>query len=118
MRIEEIISEQGATGFFWGPAFEDSYIEKKESHPGMDAKYDEFVRVKSADINARFGSKDYPFNSKGNANLAGYMHCHLAGDALLIYRRDGNSIVMVYVATHREINEKNAKTTVKKFKTG
>lgn len=107
--------EGGATEFRWGRSFEASYLDKRKTYPDLDARYEAFVSLKSHNIMTPFGKNDYPFGLGTGMTLAGYMHCHLKPDALLIYRRDGSVITMVYVATHREIRDKNAAVTVKKF---
>lgn len=102
----ELLENGEKVTFQEGPHFQDSFKRCAEMYPqSMLAKrYQKFIETKSAGIDRPFGTRDYPLVY---GNLSGYKHCHLADDALLIYRRDRSTIISEYVATHRELKKRS-----------
>jgi mRNA-degrading endonuclease YafQ of YafQ-DinJ toxin-antitoxin module len=100
---QEVLMEgPRCTGFFFGPHFEESYLRFKSDN--VDKRYLRFMEAKGNDIERPVDKRDYLLGS--DKRLKGYWHCHLDGDVLLIYHRNGSEIILDYVATHDEIKGK------------
>jgi mRNA-degrading endonuclease YafQ of YafQ-DinJ toxin-antitoxin module len=58
---------------------------------------------------ALVGKHDRPFTGL----LVGYWHCHLAPDAVLIYRLKNHAVQLLLVCQHQDIEGKRAKAVLK-----
>ena len=73
--------------FQTSPLFDQTVRSRSENTPGLRNKLAQFVRVKSADPTASFGSSDKPFRSGGfftNA-VPKIKHAHLTPDLSVVY---------------------------------
>jgi mRNA-degrading endonuclease YafQ of YafQ-DinJ toxin-antitoxin module len=78
--------------------------------PDLSEKLIKFIQVKMNDpLNGRFGKHDSPFAS--GTPLAGFKHCHLRDDAILIYTMAGGCLNLYYICPHKEIEGKMTKKT-------
>lgn len=96
--------------------FDASLAKAKRVFPNIDEKLSRFVEIKlpnPIDRNNRYGKHDGPMS----AALAGYNHCHLRDDAVLIYTIRGRSIFLLDIVTHSEIEGKAALKVAKRLKT-
>lgn len=92
--------------------FEDSLNRSKEVFPDIGGKLDKFLATKSQDpLQNRYGKHD----RRMTGDLAGFWHCHLRDDAVLIYQLHGKTMTLVYIAPHAEIEGKRLKQTAKRL---
>jgi mRNA-degrading endonuclease YafQ of YafQ-DinJ toxin-antitoxin module len=108
---QTILAETSEVTFAWGKLFVKSYIEMKTKYPNLDKKYDEFIKIKSANIRDNYGTHDYALVGI----LAGFKHCHLAPDAILIYRVKDKTVEMLFMCQHDDMKQKNAKRLANKL---
>lgn len=88
--------------------FAESLAATRRIFPDIDEKIKRFVATKLPNPIAReakYGKHDGPMTGP----LAGFYHCHLRDDAILIYRLAGRSILMVCVVSHAETEGKRGK---------
>lgn len=92
--------------------FNDSLARQSVVFPDLGDKLNKFLETKKDDpINARYGKHD----RRLTGDLAGFWHCHLRDDAILIYRLSGRTMTLVYVSAHAEIEGKRLKQTAKRL---
>lgn len=80
--------------------------------PDLKDKLDKFLSIKRDDpVQNRYGKHD----RRMVGDLAGFWHCHLRDDAVLIYQLHGRTMTLVYIAPHAEIEGKRLKQTAKRL---
>jgi mRNA-degrading endonuclease YafQ of YafQ-DinJ toxin-antitoxin module len=83
--------------------FAESLVKVRRIFPDIDEKLKKFTAVKlpnPLDPNARYGKHDRPMTGP----LAGFMHCHLRDDAILIYTLQNRTLNLIIVVSHDEID--------------
>jgi mRNA-degrading endonuclease YafQ of YafQ-DinJ toxin-antitoxin module len=101
-------------GITMGSKFEESLKQNEIIFPDLREKLKKFIEVKKSDpLNGRYGKHDSPF-AKGTP-LAGYMHCHLRDDAILIYTMKNRSINLLLICNHAAIDGSKKATKVAKI---
>lgn len=94
----------------WSSQFMDSFKRNRVVFPDLNEKLAKFIGIKMSDpLNGRFGKHDSPFAS--GTPLAGFKHCHLRDDAILIYTMAGGCLNLYYICPHKEIEGKFTKKT-------
>lgn len=92
--------------------FDDSLARATEVFSDLGDKLDKFLVTKIEDpIQSRYGKHD----RRMTGDLAGFWHCHLRDDAVLIYQLSGKTMTLVYIAPHAEIEGKRLKQTAKRL---
>ena len=104
------------TGSTWtverSELFDDSLSKIAITFPDVGERLDKFVETKKNDpLKTRYGKHD----RRMIGDLAGFWHCHLRDDAVLIYSLGGKKMTLVYVAPHAEIEGKRLKQTAKRL---
>ena len=87
--------------FRYSPLFKETFSKHKSQ---IAAKFQEFVKQKTDDPLAQFGSKDRHFT--GDGHLSGFIHAGLTKDISIVYKRHGKNpttIDLYAVATHAEL---------------
>ena len=82
--------------------------------PDLRERLQRFIDLKlpnPLDPNAKAGKHDRPFTNI----LVGFWHCHLAPDAILVYRLANRSIQLVLVCQHADIEGKRLMQTAKRL---
>lgn len=82
--------------------------------PDLDTKLARFLAIKLPNPLSRdalFGKHDRPFTGP----LVGYWHCHMAADAILIYRLRDRSVQLMLICQHGEIEGKRLKATARRL---
>jgi mRNA-degrading endonuclease YafQ of YafQ-DinJ toxin-antitoxin module len=104
----------------WGVSYSDlfqaSLITMLPKVPDLPDRLKRFISIKlpnPMDRNALVGKHDRPFTGP----LVGFWHCHLAPDAILIYRLQNRSVQLVAICQHADIEGKRAKTMAKRLAT-
>jgi mRNA-degrading endonuclease YafQ of YafQ-DinJ toxin-antitoxin module len=88
--------------------FDASLAEHMAVFPDLNEKLIKFLDVKSHNpLASRYGKHDGPMT----ALLKGFFHCHLRDDAVLIYKLERHTIVLVAIVKHSEIEGKRLKKT-------
>lgn len=83
--------------------FNQTYVKHRQQ---VDAKLDDFRRMKTQDPLARFGGTDEHFSGGGPLKDTGLIHAHLTGDISVLYRRHGRDptyIDLYAIASHDEL---------------
>lgn len=94
--------------------FEESLKRNMKVFPDLAEKLKKFLEVKLSDpMKARYGKHDSPF--KPGTPLAGFMHCHLRDDAVLIYSLKNRNVNLLYICTHAEMEGKNTNKLAKRI---
>lgn len=92
--------------------FDDSFGRAAVVFTDLNDKLEKFLKIKSDDpIQNRYGKHD----RRMTGDLAGFWHCHLRDDAVLIYQLSGKTMTLVYIAPHAEIEGKRLKQTAKRL---
>lgn len=92
--------------------FDASLARQSIVFPDLQDKLNKFLETKLDDpIQRRYGKHDRRMTN----DLAGFWHCHLRDDAVLIYRLAGKVMTLVYIAPHAEIEGKRLKQTAKRL---
>jgi mRNA-degrading endonuclease YafQ of YafQ-DinJ toxin-antitoxin module len=92
-------------GVVQGKHFEDSLKRCEKVFPDLREKLKKFLTVKRDDpLRSRYGKHDGPFAT--GTPLAGYMHCHLRDDAILIYTLKNRNINLLLICNHADIEGK------------
>ena len=92
--------------------FDDSLNRAATVFSDLRDKLDKFLVIKIDDpIQNRYGKHD----RRMTGDLAGFWHCHLRDDAVLIYQLSGKTMTLVYIAPHAEIEGKRLKQTAKRL---
>lgn len=94
--------------------FQDSFKAHSVVFPDLGDKLKKFIEIKlpnPIDPSNRYGKHDGPFTGP----LVGFWHCHLRDDAILIYKLQNRSILLVCVVAHAEIEGKRAQKMAKKI---
>jgi mRNA-degrading endonuclease YafQ of YafQ-DinJ toxin-antitoxin module len=92
--------------------FGESLAKMTITFPDLREKLDKFLEIKREDpIRARYGKHD----RRMTGDLAGFWHCHLRDDAVLIYQLSGKTMTLIYIAPHAEIEGKRLKQTAKRL---
>lgn len=90
-------------GVVVGSLFEESMKRNEVIFPDLREKLQKFIAVKKGDpLNGKYGKHDSPF-ARGTP-LAGFSHCHLRDDAILIYTMKNRNINLLYVCAHAELD--------------
>lgn len=112
--------DEGKVVFRRSQAFNDSMKKYKDLAP----KIADFIKVKSIDPMAKFGTKDQHFVGGGPLTASGVIHVHLTHDLQLLYRRSGKNptvIELLLVGSHDDFgtgqpaNPKRQKTLAKQL---
>jgi mRNA-degrading endonuclease YafQ of YafQ-DinJ toxin-antitoxin module len=110
--IDLIEAAQQPWGISRTPLFDESFQRLRTKYPDLGERLQRFIDIKLPDpITARAGKHDRPFT----AMLVGFWHCHLAPDAILIYRLANRSIQLVLVCQHADIEGKRLRQTARKL---
>lgn len=92
------------------PIFDESLKRNTKIFPDLPQKLAKFIEVKKQNpFQNRYGKHDRPFTGP----LIGFFHAHLRDDAILIYKLQNKSIVLVYICSHAEIEGNRHKQTIK-----
>jgi mRNA-degrading endonuclease YafQ of YafQ-DinJ toxin-antitoxin module len=92
--------------------FDESLREHSRVFPDLNDKLMKFIDVKSPNpMMNRYGKHDSPFT----ATLKGFYHTHLRDDAILIYKLEQRTIVLVLIVSHAEIEGKRLQKMAKKL---
>jgi mRNA-degrading endonuclease YafQ of YafQ-DinJ toxin-antitoxin module len=92
--------------------FDDSLTRMSVVFPDLSDKLDKFLDAKAIDpLQNRYGKHD----RRLTGDLAGFWHCHLRDDAVLIYSLANRTMSLVYVAAHAEIEGKRLKSTASRL---
>jgi len=76
--------------------------------PDIREKLNKFLATKMENpLTTRYGKHDSPMRG----HLAGFWHCHLRDDAVLIYDLSDRVLTLVYLTPHAEIEGKRLKST-------
>ena len=95
-------------GVVEGKHFAASLTKAEKIFPDLKEKLKKFLEVKKSDpLRGRYGKHDGPFAT--GTPLAGYMHCHLRDDAILIYTMKNRNINLLLICSHAEIEGKRIK---------
>jgi mRNA-degrading endonuclease YafQ of YafQ-DinJ toxin-antitoxin module len=81
----------------------------------IEDKLSRFIEVKKnnpLDRHNRYGKHDGPMS----AALAGFHHCHLRDDAVLIYTMRKRNIILLEIVSHAEIAGKGAIKVAKRLR--
>jgi mRNA-degrading endonuclease YafQ of YafQ-DinJ toxin-antitoxin module len=95
--------------------FVDSLKATRRIFSDIDEKVARFVDVKLPNPisrDAKYGKHDGPMTGP----LAGFYHCHLRDDAILIYRLTGKTVLMICIVSHAETEGKRGKKLRKQLR--
>lgn len=93
--------------------FDETLRENLRIFPDLNEKLIKFIDVKAGNpLQSRYGKHDRPFT--GDV-LKGFHHCHLRDDAILIYKLERRTIVLVAIVSHAEIEGKRMQRTAKRL---
>lgn len=102
----------------WGvvasPLFDNSLIETRRVFSDIEDKLEKFIDLKAPnplDPSNRMGKHD----SIMTGALAGYWHCHLRDDAILIYKLTKRCIHLISIVAHADIEGKKKYKYAKKL---
>jgi len=85
--------------------FAASLTKTERTFPQIKDQLRKFAAVKRDDpINGKYSKQDYPYSGAGP--LAGYHHCHLRDDAILIYTIKNNCLNLLFMCSHAEVEGK------------
>lgn len=94
------------------PLFDESLARMSVVFPDLNDKLHKFIQTKVSDpIRNKYGKHD----RRMHGDLAGFQHCHLRDDAVLIYELANREITLVYVSSHAEIEGKRLKLTARRL---
>lgn len=79
----------------------DKTFEKYRSNKSVPQKFKEFIRTKSDDPHAKFGSSDYAFTK--TSNMPGYWHAKLTFDISLVYKIVGDVCYLYGLFSHDDL---------------
>lgn len=103
-----------AFGLSKSSEFDESLKRNMRIFPDLREKLEKFIELKLADpLNSKYGKHDGPF--KAGTPLAGFNHCHLRDDAVLIYTMRNRTLNLVLICTHAEMEGKNTMKLSKKL---
>lgn len=93
--------------------FDESLAECSRTFRDLPEKLEKFVQLKADNplTAPKFGKHD----RRMVGELAGFHHCHLRDDAVLIYALVNRTIQLVYIVPHAEIEGKRLKQTAKRL---
>lgn len=92
--------------------FEESMKRASVVFSDLPDRLDKFLATKASDpFTNRYGKHD----RRMVGDLAGFWHCHLRDDAVLIYQLRNMTMTLVYIAPHAEIEGKRLKQTAKRL---
>ena len=95
-----------------GPFFKSSVDSMEKKYPDLLTRLDRFIDVKTPNpLAIKYGKTDGPFSDY----LRGFWHCHLAPDAILIYRLRNRIIEMAIIVQHDDLSRKRIKTLDKQL---
>ena len=95
-----------------GPYFKASLDAMEKKYPDLLARLDRFIDVKVPNpLAAKYGKTDGPFSDY----LRGFWHCHLAPDAILIYRLRNRTVELALICQHDDLSRKRIKTLDKQL---
>jgi hypothetical protein len=85
--------------------YKETYLERIAPHPGLRAKFRDFMEVKRNNPMQQFGSSDKFFRGGGNFINAvpGLRHAHITPDLSIVYKIVGNQIYLYGFYTHDEL---------------
>ena len=95
--------------------FDASVTEMTARVPDLAAKVKRFIDIKlpnPLNRDALVGKHDRPFTGA----MVGYWHCHVATDAILIYRLENRSVQLCLVCQHKDLEGKRLGVTVKRLR--
>jgi mRNA-degrading endonuclease YafQ of YafQ-DinJ toxin-antitoxin module len=96
------------------PIFDQSVKDTLRIFPDLGEKLAKFLDVKGENpLRNRYGKHDGPMTGP----LAGFLHCHLRDDAILIYTLKNRCINLILVCSHAEIEGKRLKLSAKRLST-
>jgi mRNA-degrading endonuclease YafQ of YafQ-DinJ toxin-antitoxin module len=92
--------------------FDDSLERMKVVFADLPDKVNKFLATKSPNpLLYKYGKHD----RRMTGDLAGFYHCHLRDDAVLIYSLSNRVMSLIYIAPHAEIEGKRLKTTARRL---
>jgi mRNA-degrading endonuclease YafQ of YafQ-DinJ toxin-antitoxin module len=92
--------------------FDDSFRRMQVIFTDLEEKLEKFIKAKVADpIYSKYGKHD----RRMVGHLAGFHHCHLRDDAVLIYSLNQRTITLVCVTPHAEIEGKRLKMMARRL---
>lgn len=91
-----------------GPLFAESLKENERVFSDLGKRLEKFLSVK---VPNPFGHRYGKHDRRMTGDLAGFWHCHLRDDAVLIYSLVNRCIHLVYVAPHAELEGKRLRQT-------
>jgi mRNA-degrading endonuclease YafQ of YafQ-DinJ toxin-antitoxin module len=112
--IDLIEAAQAPWGISKTTLFDDSLQTMLARVPDLRDRLKRFIAIKLPNPlspHALAGKHDRPFT----AVLVGFWHCHLAADAILIYRLDRHTVQLVMLCQHAEIEGKRQKSVAKRL---
>lgn len=93
-----------------GSKFNESLLKHERVFPDLRDKLKKFIETKQSDpLRAKYGKHDSGF--KTGTPLAGYLHCHLRDDAILIYTLKNQQINLVLICGHSDIEGSKTRKT-------
>lgn len=109
--VEAITAPWGAS---YGDLFQASLLAMLPKVPDLSDRLKRFIAIKlpnPMDRHALVGKHDRPFTGP----LVGFWHCHLAADAILIYRLHNRCVQLNMICQHADIEGKRAKAVAKRL---
>ena len=91
------------------PLYGDSYLRYLKVRPSIKNKIKTFIEYKCQVPPLSLGAHDYALSG----DLAGFMHCHLSGNILLVYVLDHSVLKLIMVCNHDELYK--ISTKIKKY---
>ena len=93
-------------------AFEESMAKMLITFPDLKQKLQKFIEAKIDDpINLKYGKHD----RRMVGELAGFHHCHLRDDAVLIYGLARRVMTLVYITPHADIEGRRLRQTARRL---
>jgi mRNA-degrading endonuclease YafQ of YafQ-DinJ toxin-antitoxin module len=96
------------------PLFQETLKRHMVIFSDLPEKLKKFTAIKKDNpLTNRYGKHDGPFAH--GSPLAGFWHCHLRDDAILIYNLKNRAINLVAIVAHAEIEGNRRKAVVKQI---
>lgn len=101
-------------GLSKSPEFDESFKKHVKVFPDLGEKLKKFIDLKTNDpLNSKYGKHDGPF--KSGTPLAGFSHCHLRDDAVLIYSLKNQTVNLILIVSHSEMEGKSTMKLAKRI---
>ncbi len=109
--IEDV--QAGPWGITKTALFDETFSSMLTKVPDLRERLKKFIEVKSPNpMMNRYGKNDGPFT---HSQLRGILHCHLAPDAILLYRLLNRTIQLMMVCQHADIEGRRLKQTIRRL---